>query len=139
MDVRLYSEYLRDKRGIIDGNDFFSKSAFRSKFVLIAIISTIVCITMILVILFSHWKQISMTIMWPLIADISILFISWFGALQHIQRMRRLFKDELVGQIEAGSPMDIALGIAAGAICDWLACITCAVFSSLVYMLINFK
>ena len=48
--------------------------------------------------------------------------------------MRALYKEGLINDVKVGSPMDIALGIAAGAIFDWLACISGAIFIALMYI-----
>jgi hypothetical protein len=45
---------------------------------------------------------------------------TWWRALRYIGRVRDLYREGSVTEVEQGSPLDIAVGVAAGAISDIL-------------------
>jgi hypothetical protein len=134
MDVSQNPDLLKDKRGIIDGSDFFLKSPFRSKFFLTGTATIMICIIVELIIILHYSERISHALIQVFVSFLFIMLLTWFGALRHIHRMRALYKEGLINDVKVGSPMDIALGIAAGAIFDWLACISGAIFIALMYI-----
>jgi hypothetical protein len=138
VDVSQNPDFLKDKRGIIDGREFFSKSPFSSNHFLIATATNLVCLVIVLAITLRHSGRVSSSTAWLLITVSLLVLISWFGSLQHIRRIRTLYKEGLINNVEAGSSMDIALGVAAGAIFDWLAGISCTVFIALLYVWVNY-
>jgi hypothetical protein len=114
-------ELLLARRGPIDGRKFFSRSPFCSvSFVL----ASAACLTGVLsdvFILYQYWRKLStfaaavvFLVGWGLVN-------TWWRALRYIGRARNLYLEGSIGDVERGSPLDIALGIAAGAITDILA------------------
>jgi hypothetical protein len=137
MDLSQYPDLLKDKRGTIDGREFFSRSPFRSRHFLMATGTILACLVMELVIVTHLSGRISSSGAWFLTTLSLLLLVSWFSALRHIRRMRALYKEGLIGDIEAGSPMDIALGIAAVELIDWLVGISCVIFLTLLFIAIH--
>ena len=134
MDLSQYPELLQDKRGPIDGRQFFSRSPFLSGHFLVASGMNLACIAMELFLVFHHAAKISpSTELFFAVLGIVIL-LSWLGTLRHIRRLRALYLEGLVREVEAGSPLDVALGVAAGEIVDWLLCISAAIMMMLIYI-----
>lgn len=128
------AELLKDKRGFIDGREFFSRSPFFNPSFLGGIVATLICIFMALCLAVVFRNRVSLGIVWVLASLCGVLLMAWTGALRHIRRLRSLYKDGLIGTVEAGSPIDIALGVAANAIIEWLASLACALFLALSYL-----
>jgi len=133
MDLSKLPELLKDKRGIIDGRLFFEKSPFLNFDFLVSVVMSILCILIALTIAILHWATLSAGIVWMLVTLCGLLPISWLSALRNIRRIRSFYMEELIGTVEAGSPMDIALGVAANSITEGLSSLSCAIFMALSY------
>jgi len=134
MDLSKNPELLKDKRGIIDGRLFFSKSPFLNMYFLIGAIASILCVLMAVAIALLHRATLSTGIAWILIILCGFLPICWIEVLRHIRRLRSLYDEGLINDVEAGSPMDIALGVAANAITESLASVSCTILFALFYL-----
>jgi hypothetical protein len=134
VDISQSPALLRDKRGIIDGRLFFSRSPFRSPHFLAASAMNLACIVAELILVFGHTGRVSPSTELTFVGVGALLTLSWFGTLRHIRRVRAIYQEGLVKEPEAGSPLDVALGVAASAIFDWLACISAVTLFSLIYI-----
>lgn len=131
MELHQDAELLKDKRGIIDGREFFSRSPFLNPHFLVGTIASFICIFMAFGIAIVYRDRVSLGIVWELASLCGVLPMAWLGVFRHIKRLRSLYKEGLIGKVEAGSPMDVALGVAANAIIEWLASLSCVVFIAL--------
>jgi len=127
---------MRDLRGVIDGREFFSKSPFSSRYFLTATIASLACIAFDIFLICRYRSGVSSTLLVLAFMDVFVL-LSWFGAVRHIRRVRAAFSESSLENIDAGSSIDIVLGVAAGAIFDWLAGVSATVLLVLIYIGIN--
>jgi hypothetical protein len=134
MELSQYPELLQDKRGPIDGRRFFSRSPFLAPHFLIASAMNLACILVEIVLIFHHSGKISPSTELAFAGLGIMILMSWLGTLRHIRRLRALYQEGQVREVEAGSPLDVALGVAAGEIFDWLACISAAIMLMLIYI-----
>jgi hypothetical protein len=134
MDLDRDAELLKDKRGIIDGREFFSRSPFLNPLFLGGALASFICIFMAFSIAIIYRDRLSPGIVWVLVGLCVTLPMAWLGAFRHIKRLRSLYKEGLIGTVEAGSPMDVALGVAANAVTEWLASLSCTVFVALAWV-----
>lgn len=115
------NEQMLMRRGPFDGQKFFSISPFRSPYFMTATIVCFACILLILLIIYERWSQLHAI---EVILLIQLAWggigVAWWRALQHIDRVRQLFGAQSLDEIEVGSPLDIALAAAGGAINDLL-------------------
>jgi hypothetical protein len=110
------AEFLAAKRGPIDGQKFFSRSPFRSGYFLIASLFCFISLLLDAEILFRYWQKLS-TFGAGLFWFIGVgLALSWWRAFSYVERVRDLYRELLIKEAEPGSPLDITLGVAAGAI-----------------------
>jgi hypothetical protein len=134
LDSTRDAELLKDKRGIIDGQEFFSKSPFLNPHFLVGTIASFICVVMALSIAIIYRSRVSLGMVWVLATTCGVLPMAWLGAFRHIKRVQSLYKEGLIGAIEAGSPMDVALGVAANAVTEWLASLSVTVFLALTWV-----
>jgi hypothetical protein len=134
MDLYRDAELLKDKRGIIDGRQFFSRSPFVNHLFLIGTIASFICIIMAFSLAILYRDRMSLGIVWVLVGLCGVLPVAWLGAIRHIKRLRSLYKEGLIGTVDAGSLMDVALGVAANAVTEWLAFLSCTVFIALAWV-----
>ncbi len=109
-------ELLEAKRGPIDGQRFFSRSPFRSGSFILATSGCLISVLCAVYILYKYWPRLSMfaaAVIWTVGLG---LVRTWWRAFQYIGRVRDLYSEGSVGEVEPGSPLDTALGVAAGAI-----------------------
>jgi hypothetical protein len=126
VDYSHYPDLLLDKRGPVAGFKFFSKSPLQSPRLLFIGISNAACLVFDLSVLFRHWFEMHAHARYVLIAVGAVLLISFLGSIRNLTRLRALYLDldEETHKAGQGSPMDIALGVAAGGITDCLLCIS---------------
>jgi hypothetical protein len=116
MDVSKYPDLLRDKRGPVDGYRFFSRPLFYSARILVPGVICLACIVVDATLLGLHWRQVSQLTAYVIYA-LSVLLIGfWLDFLNYLRRLRALYLEGELGEVEPGSPIDIALGVAAGGI-----------------------
>ncbi len=113
-------ELLETRRGPIDGRKFFSRSPFRSGHFLAATAVCLVDLLYAVIMLYQYWPRLSTfaaAVIWTITLGLAR---TWWRAFQYINRVRDLYSESSLTEMEPGSPFDIALGIAAGAINDIL-------------------
>jgi hypothetical protein len=113
-------ELLLIKRGPIDGPKFFLESPFRSGYFLAATAVSLVGVFTALFILYAEWQRLSTfqaAVIWTVGYGLSV---TWWRAYRYTKRGRGLYLDGSITEVEPGSPLEIALGIAAGAITEIL-------------------
>ena len=108
------------RRGPMDGQKFFSQSPFRSLKFLLASAACLGGIAYDILVLYWHWQRLWTSVAWILIGVVVGLGGTWWVAYRYIQRVRDLYSEGSVGDVEPGSPLDVVLGIAAGAINETL-------------------
>ena len=103
------------RRGSMDGNKFFSRSAFRSiPFVVVTAIG-VVGLFLAFWILYLD-KQARSTAPLSLIALVGAFYYPWWAALRYHERIEALYLEGSLKGVEPGSAIDVALSVAAGAI-----------------------
>lgn len=108
-------ELLEARRGPIDGQKFFLRSPFRSGAFLF---TTTICLVDVLLAFYiscEYWQKLSTFSAWAIWAVGLGLARAWWKACQYTNRVRNLYSEGYVTEVERGSPLDIALGVAAGA------------------------
>jgi hypothetical protein len=127
-------ELLLARRGPIDGCKFFSRSPFRSAYFLLA---TSVCLAGVLLdifILYQYWQKLSTyaaAVLWTVGYGLTV---AWWRGHHYIGLVRDLYLDGSITEAEKGSPLDITLGVAAGAINQILIFGSCATMLLLGYL-----
>lgn len=107
-------EWLELQRGPIDGRKFFSRSPFRSGYFLIATAVSWGCVVLVLRILLRHWPHLPSGGVVILSLIVMGIAQAWVRGYRYIDRLRQLYSGAVLTHVEAGSPLDIALGVAAG-------------------------
>ena len=126
---------LRYRRGTVDGHKFFSRTPFRSGYFVIVTAICLACIILAAFITYRNWDRLTgvqiliiFQVAWGGIAG------TWWGALQSIDRVRQLYAEGSITEVEPGSPLDVALAVAAGAITHILFCFSITVAIVLYYI-----
>jgi hypothetical protein len=102
-------------RGPIDGRRFFSNSPIRSGWFVTITVVSLFGITTTVYLAISHWRSMTNLFFGPMIF-ISLGFAySWLAVVLNYRRLRGLYRDALITDVEDGAPLDIALGVAAWA------------------------
>ena len=108
---------LRYRRGPFNGHHFFSRSPFRSGYFLVMTAFCLVAVIATLYVMYRAWSRLQFNeftaLIWVAWAGI---ITSWVKALQTIDRVRQLYVEGSVTEVEPGSPLDVAMGAAAEAI-----------------------
>lgn len=107
-------------RGPIDGRKFFSQSAFRSAFFLVLTTLSLGGTFWVVLILCQYWNRLSSVSVLGLFIFACGFVGPWLRAFNYHARLRELYLQGSLTTIEAGSALDIALGVAAGGINDAL-------------------
>jgi hypothetical protein len=113
-------DLLMMRRGPIDGRKFFSRSPFQSGYFITATSVCLAALTMDIVILYQQWDRLSsFTLSMLCLVAIGVVNTLWRG-YRYLGRVRDLYLDGFIANVEPGSPLDIAMGVAAGAINEML-------------------
>ena len=133
-------DVLKDKRGPISGLSFFSRSPFYSLRVLVVGATNLVCVFLDASLLIRFWDRMPSHAKHVLIIFGVVLVFSWWGSIRNLNRLRDLYinLDQETTGAGPGSPMDIALGVAAGGITDCLLCISGLTFLTIMYFAYSF-
>jgi hypothetical protein len=124
MNVSQNPDLLMDRRGSVDGRKFVSRSLLRSVSFLVSSATCLFCILYDISLAFRYWGEMHSNVTCVLFAVGMILLISWWGGFRYLLRLRSLYLEGLIEEVEQGSTMDIALGIAAGGITNLLLCLS---------------
>lgn len=113
--MEMSEELLIDRRGPIDGQRFFSRSPFRSVWFVVNTIFALICIALTAFIVYRFGDPLNQHGL-PLFSVIMLGTIArtWWATLQNIDRIRQLYAEGSVVEVEPGSPLDVAMGVAAG-------------------------
>jgi len=114
----LGSDILLQRRGPYDGRKFLSQSPFRSGRFLTVTMICLVCLILVLYLMFRQRHELPIIVVLSM-AGFTIAGI-WWRAWRYLDRLRQLYLEGSIKEVATGSPLDIALGVAAGAINDTL-------------------
>jgi hypothetical protein len=112
-------DLLQIRRGPLDGQKFFCSSPFRSLRFLLASAACLGGMSYALR-LYWHWQRLWPSVSWIFVPVAVGLGGTWLVAYRYIGRVRNLYSEGLIGNVEPGSPVDVLLGIAAGVINETL-------------------
>lgn len=120
MTERLEDESVLLRRGPYDGREIFCKPLFRSARFLATMVFCFVCLTLVVVILVEFWNRFSESTVLVLgLIGFTVAGI-WWRAWRYLDRLRQLYVEGSIQDVKTGSPLDIALGVAAGVAIDTL-------------------
>ena len=92
---------------------FFARSAFRSYYFVANTVTLVLAIFLTVGILVRYWGRLpEFTGMWLGIAIAGMLML-WARALRDHRKIRELYAKGEIGQVSPGSPLDVALHVAA--------------------------
>jgi hypothetical protein len=118
MDVS--EDSLSARRGAFDGQKFFSRSPFRSAYFLVI---TALCASGTifgLSILYRYRVLLSTEGMAGFLIFVCGFLFPWWRVLRYHELVRQLYSEGSVTNVEPGSALDVALGVAAGVIVNSL-------------------
>lgn len=111
-------ESLLERRGPIDGRRFFSKSPFQSGYFIAATGTCVIAAALGFFYLNRSWHTSAGPVIFSMV-EVGILNI-WWRAHRYLMRLRILYMEGAIRMVEPGSPLDLALGVAAGVTNDLL-------------------
>jgi|SRR5258708_6383959 len=127
-------ELLLERRGPINGPQFFSKSPFRSGHFIAATGTCVIGAVLGLFLLNRSWHSFAGPVIFGFV-ELGILNI-WWRAYRYLGKLRDLHLEGAIREVEPGSPLDLALGVAADATNDLLF-FGSTTIASLTFMLIR--
>jgi hypothetical protein len=99
---------LRFRRGSSDWQKLFSRPPFRSVYFLIVTALGLGCLTLALSIIYRNGRHLSQ------FQVLALVMIAYGIVEMWAQRLRDLYSDGSITGAEPGTPLDVALGVAAG-------------------------
>lgn len=120
--------------GAIDGQKFFSRSPFRSKYFLAVTTMGLACTICDLFLLYRYWHQLSPPAILTLWMALCGIVGPWIRALRYHDRVRRLNVPSGLVEAKSGSMLHVVLSVAAGATNDTLFFSLATILLLLVYV-----
>ena len=108
-------------RGFIDGHIFFENSPFSSRYFRIASFVGLVSVVVDVYLIVEHWHALNIIVTVLLGAQIGVqLIYQWWRTWSYYSKIRKLYSMKSEEEAKEGSPLDLALRIAAGGLTDGL-------------------
>jgi hypothetical protein len=112
---------MRDTGNFADGRGLLRSSPFRSWQFVNASIAGLGCVVLNVYLLYRHRHGLTTNNIVVVLLPVCILLVGqWTRTLRYCSRIRELYSIASDNDIETGSPMDIALRVAAGGITEVL-------------------
>src|SRR5208282_3940837 len=108
------------RRGAFDGQKFFSRSPFRSGYFLVVTSLCMAGAVYGVSILYRYRHQMPSQGTTSLLVFVCGFVYPWWRAVRYHERLHQVYVEGSLVELEPGSAMDVALGVAAGAINDSL-------------------
>jgi len=112
---------MNDLRTFVDGRCFLTGSPFRSMHFVVASTLGLVAFVVDVCVIYRHRETLNIyvAVVLGILIGVQIIY-QWWRALRYYSKIRKLYAMRSEEEARAGTPLDIALRIAAGGITDIL-------------------
>jgi len=130
-------DLLKDKRGFVDGSEFFLRSPFRSPHLKFAVAVNAACILAGTSLIVLRWGKLTALMSWLIVNQFMFLAVVIYEAAAHYRRVRLACREAMIHEIEPGSSLDVMIGVAAGSVYLTLVVTSVLSLSTFVYLAIS--